>query len=212
MKTGIQRRLTFENRKDWESVLQATVKSLNETKLPSLNYLSPAEALKEKNIPKLQLFYLKRRAIRAKKFKEKKPLKLGTAVKVAITQKFKNRGFKPRWGGVHYVTKVLDNSIPTVYYVSSFGTRIFYRNQLLEIENLKQLESSLVNKKLILTIMKDKLFAVKFLKSGKPIDWERKYLVKTSDSDENHYLFENEIMLYENGPDKLKAYREKKDV
>ena len=154
------------------NVVQRAVKTINETVTPSLDNLSPVEASQPDNIPRLQLFYLKHKAKKAQTYKKKVPLKLNEIVKVAKKDLFRQRGFKPRWSSENYhITAVLDNAIPTAYYVSSFGRRLFYREELNPIKNLSDLSSSLSQRK-VLGIFGSKQFATQWLRSGKPIKFE----------------------------------------
>ena len=74
-----------------------------------------------------------------------------------------------------------------------------------------QLSSTFTSKK-ILRIIKDQRFPTKFLRSGKAIEFQKKFLVLTNEIDnEKHFMTESEMLQFDNGSAMLRAYLEKKN-
>ena len=175
-----------------------------------MDYLSPLEARKPTNVARLQMFYLKKKVKHANSFKKKVSLALNQNVKIVIKDPFKQRGFKARWSSkVYQIVKVLKNAIPTAYRVSSFGSRLFYEQELNPVVEEERLAASAVSRK-ILGIINDKKFAIRWLRSGKPLEYEQKFLVQTNSEETPHYMTESEIHSFDNGQQKLITYQDKK--
>ena len=209
LKTQIERILTFQRNRSWTSVLQRAVSTYNHTSSSAILNLSPLEASEPTNVARLQMYYLKKKYDHAQSFKKKPPLKVGQSVKVVFRDPFKQRGFKRRWSSeTYHITKVLDNAVPTCYNVSSFGSKLFYLQELNPVVEEEHLKQSVTSRK-ILGIISDKQFPNRWLRSGKPLDYVRKYLVQTNLETANHYLSKSEILTYDNGAEKLKNYRER---
>ena len=122
----------------------------------------------------LQMFRLRQKAGYDALFKHEKRLKLGQSVLIVKEDPFRQRGFKPRWSSeVYHITKVLTNQAPTGYHVSTFGKRMFYRQELNPVANEETLASSMSARK-ILAIFSQKKFAVQWLRSGKPIKFQNR--------------------------------------
>ena len=211
LKTAVERRLSFQRNRKWTEVLQSAVKSINETQTPALDHLSPSEAILPQNQARIQLFNLKRKAQYANSFKDQKPaFTVGQFVKIVKLDPFRQRGFKARWSKeVYQITRILNDNYPIGYNVSSFGRTLFYKEQLSAAADPSELSKSTISKK-ILGIIGDKNFAIKWLRNGKPIDFELRYLVISNTEPESHYLNEKQVLAFDNGLSQLSAYKNRK--
>ena len=171
--------------------------------------LSPKEALLPDNIARLQKYFLKKRYEKVQPYKHRKPyFQLNDPVKVIQLDKFRQRGDKPRFSKKSYrISQILDDSIPICYRVTGHGSTLFYREQLTLSSD--ELEEKKTHKR-ILSILSDKQFATRWLRSGKAIQYEKRYLVRLNDKDEpSQYLTRKEIEEYDNGKDILEIYEKK---
>ena len=190
--------------------MSRAVSTYNNTQTPSLNNLSPIQANEPDNIAFLQKFYLQKKKKHAGLFKKTPKFKVGQAVKIVVKDKFRQRGFRPRWSKeIYKISKILDNALPIGYYVDGFGSKLFYEQELNPILSEPQLSSSLTAKK-ILAIIMDKMVATSYLRSGKGNHFERLFLVRTNMSDKNEFMSEREILEYDNGSEKLREYQQRK--
>ena len=209
LKSQIERMLTFQRNRAWTSVLQRACSIYNQTESKALMGLSPNMASMPKNVARLQMYYLKKKSKHAESFTKKEPLKVGQAVKVVYRDPFRQRGFKRRWSDkTYHIAKVLNNAVPTGYYVTSFGSRLFYSQELNPVAEESHMADSIKSRK-ILGIISDKQIPIRWLRSGKPLELIRKFLVQTNEQEGNHFLTEAEILTFDNGSEKLKDYRER---
>ena len=199
--------LSFAKNRQWVKILQSAVNSLNNRSSPALDHLSPNQAFQAKNMARVQMFRLRRKAAYDASFKREKRLKVGQSVLIVKEDPFRQRGFKPRWSSeVYHITKVLTNQVPTGYRISTFGKRMFYRQELNPVANQETLASSMSARK-ILAIFSQKKFAVQWLRNGKPIKFQEKFLVKTNLNSENQYMTQEEILTFDNGLKQLTEYQ-----
>lgn len=174
--------------------------------------MKPSEASKPDNIVKLQTFYLKRRAAKAKPLIDKPPyFKLGQHVRRIILGETggigRFRGHKPRFSSkVFRITAILDDARPTAFRISEHGKALFYKEELTPSGDDETMNSSVIQKK-ILGILSSKRFAVKFLRNGKPIQFETRFLVRTNLSEKPQFFTEEEIKEYDNGSQLLTDYQ-----
>ena len=185
---------------------------LNDISIRSLKNLSPIEALHPDNIGKLQSFFLKRRAEKNQsRLKRKSYFEVGQLVKKVITNPFRNRGYQHRFSIKNYkILAVLDDQVPVAYRLSEHPkNKIFYKEQLVAVGDESELRTSRVEKR-ILGIISAKHFPTKWLRSGKPTQYELKYLVRLDDKTDGVYMSRNDIEQYDNGPELLKHFDEKK--
>ena len=209
LKRYIERILTFQRNRNWVAALPIALKIYNNTVSPSLQNLSPTEALHLDNIPKLQAFYLKKRAKKNKPFLQRKPyFHLNQSVKKIVIDRFKQRGHRPRFSDKTFrITQVLDDAVPIAYHISEHGKKLFYKEELVATADLNILNESVTSKK-ILGIISSKQFAIKWLRSGKPIEFEKRFLVRSNLSEKAEYLTREQIADYDNGIQLLNQFEE----
>lgn len=209
LKLKIGRILTFENNRSWVKALPRALEIYNNTKSSALDDLSPNQVWNNwDNISRVQSFLLKRRASKAKKYINKVPaLKIGQDVRRIVTTGFKQRGFKPKFSDkIYQITKVISNAVPYGFNISHHGDTFFYEAELVPVIGRAH-EKSSVSKK-ILKIISEKKIAVKWLRSGKPISYEPRYLTRTELEDTPKYLSDKEILEFDNGEYMLKKFKE----
>ena len=167
------------------------------------------EALLPDNIARLQQFYLKKRYEKTKPYLHKKPyFQLNEAVRKIEVNNFRQRADKNRFSKQTYrITKILSNAVPIAYYISQHPGQLFYKEQLSPVSDEKDI---ITTKKRILAIISDKKFATKWLRNGKAIEYQIKYLVRITEAEPSRYLTKAEIEQYDNGSDLLTAYEKKK--
>ena len=187
----------------WISVLKRALKSYNNTSTPSLNNISPQKALKNDNVVMLQRFFLNNRYNKIKNRLYDKPrFVIGQKVKKIITEKFQ-RGFKPRFSSkIYEITKIFDDAKPIRYQISDNSKTKYYFNQLTPY--LESLESDNYIK--VLNIISHKVKPIKFLRSGKAIQFEKLFLTKIQGLDKPKYLNKNELIKLKDGEYHLRKY------
>ena len=207
LKRLLARRLTFRKDRSWTKVLQEAVKTYNHTRSPTLDNLSPKEASKGDNIARLQGFYLKKRARKVRPYLKQKPaFHIGQYVKILLTnEKLRQRCDRKRFSEENYVISYITKTVPFTYRVKSLGKRAFYKEQLTPVLDPKLVKESLTNKR-ILTIMEKRKFPIKWLRSGKAVDFEIRYLVRTAYDDEKRFMTESEIKEFDNGAEMLNSF------
>ena len=187
-------------------MLELATKIYNSTPSPSLLNLSPNQASLPNNVAALQAFYLSRRARRATKLKKPAKYHEGQLVKKAVVDPFKQRGDRPRLSQANYtITKVLDKAVPTTYEISGHEGKVFYEQQLFPVANQEELQKS-VRARRILVILHKKNFPVQFLRSGRPLKFELRFLVKTNEREENYYITKPELLEFDNGEQALEKF------
>ena len=213
----LERIFTFQRNRKWTTILQQAFKIYNSTKQPSLLNWSPIEASTSPDaIAQLQAYYFRRRANRAEKFKNEKPAFYeGQIVKIVKKDPFRQRVTKKRFSTENYkIRKVVRSSVPIVYKLADLnGTsllRTFYKEELTAAQSQEELQKSLKSKR-ILAILSKKSFATKWLRSGKAIEFEERFLVKSTDKEDAFYLTETELHDYDNGKEILKQFLERKN-
>ena len=128
-------------------------------------------------------------------------------VKKIEVDPFKQRGHKHRFSKDTYrITHVLDDAVPIAYYISDHGKKLFYKEELTPVLDEYEMKKSLVARR-ILKIISSKRFATKWLRSGKAIEYETKYLVKTNENEQTHYISKEEIDQYDNGPEAFSEFQ-----
>ena len=207
LKRMLARRLTFRKDRNWTKILQESVKTYNNTKTPALNNLSPKEASKGDNIGRLQKFYLMRRAHKVKPYLKKKPaFHVGQYVKILLpNDKLRQRGDRKRFSEENYMISYITKTVPFTYRLKSLGRRIFYKEQLSLVADPELVKKSLTNKR-ILSIIEKKRFPIKWLRNGKAVDFEMRYLVRTAFDDEKRFMTESELKEYDNGIEMLQSF------
>ena len=198
---------TFRNSKNYSATLQQAVSIYNNTALKSLDGLSPNQAARSKNIPRLQEFFFKKKADKVKNYLKKKPLfKLGDKVRKKTQKGFKQREHMSRYSErIYTITRVNFADTPITYCISDHGKRIFYSAQLALLTESDHESSSLRHE--ILAILSKKKIPIKWLRSGKPIDFEDRYLVRLGNADEPKYLTFEQLKDYDNGYELLMKFR-----
>ena len=172
-----------------------------------MNKLSPQEALLPKNIPLLQSFYFKRIADQNKTLLDKRPaFALNQPVKKVVIDPLKQRGHKERYSDKTFRIVKIIKSAPFTYKISD-NSATFYKEQLAAADDPKILGQSVTSKK-ILGIISSKLFATKWLRSGKPIEYERRFLVRSNLNDKTEYLTKEQLADYDNGLKLLTEFEE----
>ena len=203
LKTTIYRQMSHFWSNSWISVLKRALKSYNNTSTPSLNNISPQKALKNDNVVMLQRFFLNNRYNKIKSHLHNKPrFVIGQKVKKIITEKFQ-RGFKPRFSSkIYEITKIFDDAKPIRYQISDNSKTKYYFNQLTPY--LESLESDNYIK--VLNIISHKVKPIKFLRSGKDIQFEKLFLTKIQGLDKPKYLNKNELIKLKDGEYHLRKY------
>ena len=129
-------------------------------------------------------------------------------MKVAVVHKFKQRGYAQRFSQKTYqVEKVLSDAVPIGYRISGHGARLFYKEELIAVDTPSVASDGYIGKRKVLGIISEKKFPVKWLRSGKAIQYQTKYLIRTSDKSQTFYATEQEVIEYENGPAQLEAHK-----
>ena len=202
---NIERILTFQGNRNWVAVLQRAVNTFNNTKSRSLAGFAPND-IKGDNIAKLQAFILKRRAKKNKPFLNRKPyFSVNQPVRTVVFDKFRQRGYKARWSKeISYISAVLSDAVPQAYRLRG-SNRLWYKEELLAVDD-EVLSNNSVNEKKILGIISSKKFPVRFLRTGKPISYEIKYLVRLEGKPESVYLTKAEVVDCKNGIESLKQF------
>ena len=208
----LERLLTFGRHRKWTSVLEQAFKIYNSTKQPSLLNWSPIEASTSPDaISQLQAYFFRRRANRAEKFKNEKPAFFeGQTVKVVKVDPFRQRVTKKRFSTENYkIRKVVKSSVPIVYKLAQLDDtplkRTYYKQELTNAQSEETLRKSLKSKR-ILAILSKKQFAVKWLRSGRPIEFEDRFLVRSNDKEESFYLTKSEFSNFDNGEEILNNF------
>ena len=216
LKLYIERILDFQRHRKWTSILEQAVKIYNSTPQSSLLGNSPDQASSDPDIiAQLQAYNLRKRANRAKTFKNEKPAyKVGELVKIVEVDPFRQRVTTKRFSKENYKIRKVVNSVPITYKLSEIDgtklTRTFYKQELALAEDHTILNAS-VQAKRILAIIEKKDFPTKFLRSGKPLSFETRYLVKSNEKEEAFYLKKADFADYDNGTEMLENYLKSKE-
>lgn len=207
--------MTWRRDRSWVACLSAAVKTYNHTPSPSLDGLSPYQANKSQYTGRLQSFFLKRRYEKHRSQQKKGPLySKGQHVKHLVkNEKFRRRGDHQRFSkDVFEIAKVI-SSAPYTYKLKRVGSsqvlpETWYSQQLVAVINSKTLESS-VTAKLVLDILESRKFPIKFLRNGKVVEHEMRYLVLDSD-DKKEFMTKQDILEnYDNGNDMFSKFNRK---
>lgn len=190
--------------------MEQAVKIFNQTSQTSLLGFDPITAHTDPDaIAQLQAYYFRKRREHADRFKNEKPaFQVGQRVKIVETPSaFGQRVTQKRYSKENYIVDKVIQSAPLSYRLQSVN-RLFYKEQLTPTQSDEVLQKSLKEKRL-LSILSHKRFATKFLRSGKPIEFEKRYLVRIKGKEEATYLTEDQIHAYDNGQELLTAYNSK---
>ena len=187
-------------------MLQRAVNTFNNTKSRSIAGFAPND-IKGDNIAKLQAFILKRRAAKNEPFLNRKAyFSVNQPVRTVVIDKFRQRGYKARWSKeISYISAVLSNAVPQAYRLRG-SNRLWYKEELLAVDN-EALSNNTVGEKKILGIVSSKKFPVKFLRTGKPISFEVKYLVRLEGKPESVYFTKAEVLDCKNGFESLNQFQ-----
>ena len=215
LKLYIERILDFQRHRKWSSVLSQAVKIYNSTPQPSLLNSSPNTAESDPDIiAQLQAYNLRKRADRAKKFKNEKPaFKVGQIVKIVEIDPFRQRVTKKRFSKENYKIRKVVASVPITYKLSSIDGsalhRSFYKQELTAAEDQSVLSASVQSKR-ILAVIQKKDFPTKFLRNGKAIAFESRFLVRTNEKEEAFCIKKADFENYDNGSEMLENYLKNK--
>ena len=203
LKTSIYRQMSHFRSNSWILALERALKSYNKTKTPALNNISPEQALKNDNIVMLQEFYLNKRYNKLKSHLFSKPkFFLGQKVKKIIIEKWQ-RGFKPRFSkNVYNIVKIFNDAKPIRYQINDNSKTKYYFNELIPF--LEDEKSDHYNK--VLAILSSKKIPVKFLRSGKAIQFEKIFLTKIQGVEKPKYLKKIDVLKLKNGEYFLNKY------
>ena len=123
---------------------------------------------------------------------------MGERVRKIVHDKFRQRGHTERFSKQIFTIKSIVDSAPYVYHLTPGDEKkIYYAEQLQSVGDEKGSLTKTTNNWLS-GIIKKKKVAVKFLRSGKPIQFEDQYLCLYGDS-EKRYLNEKQVLAFENG-------------
>ena len=211
VKVIIERLLEFQRNRRWTSVLQQAVKIYNHTPQASLLGKTPIEASSSPDvIAQLQAYNFRKRAKKAEKFAKRKPaFSEGQIVKIAEVDPFRQRVTKKRLSKENYKVRRIVKAAPFVYKLSKIDgsalPRSYYKDEISPAQGDDILKKSVVSKR-ILGILSQKRFATKWLRNGKAVSHELRYLVRTTDRDEPFYANEAELTNYDNGKEMLQGF------
>ena len=216
IKRAIGRRLTWRRDRSWVRVLQNSVKTYNNTSTPALDNLSPFQAIQPKNTGRLQTFFLKRRYDQNKKYGKKSPhFSLGDHVKRLLKneKKMKRRGDHQRFSKQIYEIAKISNTRPSTYKIKLLGSsdvlsETFYSQELTRVIDPKTTEASLTSRTII-DIIESRRFPIKWLRSGRAIEHEIRYLA-IDNNNEKKFFTEFQLLQYDNGRSMLDTFLQKK--
>ena len=216
LKLLIERLLEFRRNRKWIAVLQQAVKIYNHTEQVSLLGKTPIEAATSPDvIAQLQAYNFRKRAKKAEKFAKQKPAFFeGQIVKKTEVDPFRQRVTHKRFSKENFKVRKIVKSAPFVYKLSKTdGTplpRSYYKDELSASQEDDILNKSISSKR-ILAILSKKQFATKWLRSGRPLTYEVRFMVRSNDRDGPFYANEEEIANYDNGTQMLRAYLDRQE-
>ena len=204
LKKNIARRLSYRRDRRWSIVLQNSVETYNLTKTPALDGLCPSEAIQPEYTGRLQTFFLKRLYEKNRSYRNRPPkFSKGDYVKRLLNDRtMRKRGDRIKFGKeINQISKVIKSN-PATYKLHGLpGT--YYSQSLIPVINPKLTEQS-VAQRTILEILESRKFATKWLRSGKPIEYESRYLVLTEN--DKKFMTKSEIEEYDNGQIMLDSF------
>ena len=209
LKLTLHRMLTQFNSSDIKQYFPVALKIYNNTSSKGLPQgITPNKAANPDNIPKIQHFYLRRRALWAKKMKTRHPRsKFKVGDRVRKTEEADSlgpqRGHKIKFSTKVYEVVSITKTLPRMYHIGIFKAgkqRAFYGSELRIAEerttDAPRIEAIISSKKQPLT----------HLRSGKVKGSELIYLVAVEGDAKNRYLNSAQLEEYINGSEMLKSY------
>ena len=208
IKLLLHRIMTHFNSTDVGKYLKLAISIYNANGSQGLpNSLSPDQAEQPNHIPKIQKFYLKRRAEYASKIEKRRPqarYQIGDTVRKVNSEVLGGqRGYEIRFSQKLYTITAITKTTPRMYFigvVKGGQPRAFYA------EELRLAKEGVTDHPKILDIASSKLQALSVLRNGKKKKSERVYLCILENEGKPKYLTEDQIKEYKNGVPKMEAY------
>ena len=213
VKQIVERILSYYRNRKWVKSIEQAIRIYNSTEQAALLNNSPLIAEKDPDvIAQLQAYYFRQRRLHADKFKNEKPaFTVGQTVKIIEHSSggpFGQKVTKNRFSDKNYVVDRVVKGAPLSYRLKSVN-KLFYKQELTAADSDEVLRQAVKSNNL-LGILSHKKFAIKFLRSGKPIEFEVRYLVKQKGKEEPFYLTKEEILGYDNGEELYMTYSKDK--
>ena len=171
--------------------------------------LAPNAAEQPMYIPRVQKYYLERRAEFARKIKKSRPhprFRIGDTVRKVNSEILGGqRGYEIRFSQKLYTIESIAKTMPRMYFIGVFKggqPRGFYQ------EELRLATERATDNPKILDITSSKLQALSVLRNGKETSFERLYLCVIEGMEKPRYLSRSRIEQYKNGASKLQFYWE----
>ena len=174
--------------------------------------MTPYQAQKSSNLPKVQQYYLEKRANFAKKQLKIHPrpqFKVGDEVRrVEATTLGAQRGFRPRFSQQIYTIKAISKTAPWGFYL---GLKKNGKPQFFYAAQLRRAHERSTDLPAISTIFSSREKVLSFLRNRKPKNVEIQYLTLIEGEEKPKYMNKAQIEGYKNGLAVLEAFQKNGD-
>ena len=214
VKLYLARLMTHYRSKNAAKFLQQALDIYNDTESKGLPIgMSPNEAEKPSNLAKVQLFYLKKRALLAQKILKKQPtpkFKLGDRVrKIEATKLGAQRVSQPRFSKEIYTITGITKTLPRGYHIGVYknGKSQFFYGYELRSASERDSDYPTIN-----GILSSQKRVLSILRNGKPKDTQIEYLTVIDGKDKPKFLTKDQILTFRNGKSALATFEKDHDI
>ena len=214
VKLYLARLMTHYHSKNAARFLQNALDIYNNTSSVGLpSGMSPNDAEKPANLARVQLFYLKKRALLAQKILKRQPapkFKLGDRVrKVEATKLGAQRVSKPRFSEELYTITGITKTLPRGYHIGVYknGKPQFFYGYELRPASQRDSDYPTIN-----GILSSQKRVLSFLRNGKPKNVQIEYLTAIEGKNKPKYLTKEQILTFRNGKSALDSFEKNHDI